>query len=67
MATLIVANGIAFAAETADSVYAAWGPAFDGAMYLIGRGEATVCVVPGRPIKLLEGGSFGEMALLAPA
>ena len=46
-------------------VVAAGEPA--AAMYLIGSGEATVCVVPGRPIKLLEGDSFGEMALLAPA
>lgn len=33
-------------------------------MYLIGSGEATVCVVPGQPIKLPEGDFFGEMALL---
>jgi len=35
-----------------------------GAMYLIGSGEATVCVVPGERIKLREGDFFGEMALL---
>jgi voltage-gated potassium channel len=35
-----------------------------GAMYMIGSGEATVCVVPGHPIKLREGDFFGEMALL---
>jgi voltage-gated potassium channel len=35
-----------------------------GAMYLIGSGEATVCVVPGRPVKLHDGDFFGEMALL---
>ena len=35
-----------------------------GAMYLIGSGEATVCVVPGHPIHLHEGDFFGEMALL---
>ena len=35
-----------------------------GAMYFIGSGEATVCVVPGHPIKLNEGDFFGEMALL---
>jgi voltage-gated potassium channel len=35
-----------------------------GAMYFIGSGEATVCVVPGQPIKLHEGDFFGEMALL---
>jgi voltage-gated potassium channel len=35
-----------------------------GAMYFIGSGEATVCAVPGRPIKLHEGDFFGEMALL---
>jgi voltage-gated potassium channel len=35
-----------------------------GAMYLIGSGEATVCAVPGRPIKLRDGDFFGEMALL---
>jgi len=35
-----------------------------GAMYLVGSGEATVCVVPGHPIKLREGDFFGEMALL---
>jgi voltage-gated potassium channel len=35
-----------------------------GAMYLIGSGEATVCLVPGHPIKLKEGDFFGEMALL---
>jgi voltage-gated potassium channel len=35
-----------------------------GAMYLIGSGEATVCVVPGHPIKLKEGDFFGEMALI---
>jgi voltage-gated potassium channel len=35
-----------------------------GAMYLIGSGEATVCVVPGHPIKPHEGDFFGEMALL---
>ncbi len=35
-----------------------------GAMYFIGSGEATVCVVPGHPIKLKEGDFFGEMALL---
>jgi voltage-gated potassium channel len=35
-----------------------------GAMYFIGSGEATVCVVPGHPIKLHEGDFFGEMALL---
>jgi hypothetical protein len=34
------------------------------AMYLIGSGEAPVCVVPGHPIKPLEGDFFGEMALL---
>ena len=35
-----------------------------GAMYIVGSGEATVCVVPGHPIKLHEGDFFGEMALL---
>jgi voltage-gated potassium channel len=35
-----------------------------GAMYFIGSGDATVCVVPGQPIKLHEGDFFGEMALL---
>ncbi len=35
-----------------------------GAMYFIGSGEATVCVVPGQPVKLHEGDFFGEMALL---
>jgi len=35
-----------------------------GAMYFIGSGDATVCAVPGQPIKLHEGDFFGEMALL---
>jgi hypothetical protein len=36
-------------------------------MYFIGSGDATVCVVPGQPIKLHEGDFFGEMALLSIA
>src|SRR5262245_24747198 len=35
-----------------------------GAMYFMGSGDATVCVVPGKPIRLHEGDFFGEMALL---
>ena len=29
----------------------------------MGSGDATVCVVPGKPIRLHEGDFFGEMAL----
>src|SRR5262245_60240933 len=35
-----------------------------GAMYFTGSGDATVCVVSGKPIRLHEGDFFGEMALL---
>jgi voltage-gated potassium channel len=48
--------------QAGDMIVSAGDPG--GAMDLIGSGEATVRVVPERPIKLHEGDFFGEMALL---